>query len=137
MKGIILLSHGPMAKGVYETVQWFFGKEIEQLDYLCLKEDDQQLQFMQSIADKIAGVDSGEGVIVFADLYGGTPCNSCIDLLNDKTELIAGMNLTIILELLGDRLSGKYDMEKLLEMGRQGLVQVKKHEVDMRDDFFD
>lgn len=137
MKGIVLLSHGPMAKGVFETTQWFFGKEIEQFDYLCLQEDDQQADFINNIKDKIAKTDTGEGVILFADLYGGTPCNSCIDLMSERVQLITGMNLTIILELLGNRLSGQYNITELIETGKQGLVHVNSNHVDLDDDFME
>lgn len=137
MKGIVLLSHGSMAKGVYETTQWFFGNEIEQFDYLCLQEDDQQADFINKIKDKIAKTDTGEGVIIFADLFGGTPCNSCIDLMSDCVQLITGMNLTIVLELLGNRLSGIYNIKELIETGKQGLVHVNNNEINLDDDFMD
>ena len=37
MKGIVLLSHGPLAKGMYETTKWFMGDDIAQYEYLCLE----------------------------------------------------------------------------------------------------
>lgn len=137
MKGIILLSHGPMAKGLYETTQWFFGNEIEQYEYLCLQEEDKQDDFMHKVKEKIAKVDTGEGVILFTDLFGGTPCNSCIDLMSDDIQLISGMNLTIVLELLGNRLSNTYDIEKLLATGKDGLLHVNTYHMDTDDDFLD
>jgi len=137
MKGIVLISHGPMAKGLYETTQWFFGKDINQYEYLCLQEDDQQADFIKKIKDKILKTDSGEGVIVFIDLLGGTPCNSCIDLMSDSIQLITGMNLTIVLELLGNRLSGSYNIDELIATGKRGLVHVNNYTLDSDDDFID
>lgn len=137
MKGIILLSHGPMAKGLYETTQWFFGNEIEQYEYLCLQEEDKQDDFIHKVKEKIAKVDTGEGVILFTDLFGGTPCNNCMELMSDDVQLIAGMNLTIVLELLGNRLSNTYDTEKLLATGKDGLLHVNTYHMDVDDDFLD
>lgn len=137
MKGIILLSHGPMAKGLFETTHWFFGNEIEQYDYLCLQEEDQQAAFIEAIKQKITMNDTGDGVIIFADLFGGTPCNSCIDLLGDHVQLITGMNLTIVLELLANRLSDTYHFEDLLRAGKQGMVHVNRYQISSDDDFMD
>lgn len=137
MKGIMLLSHGPMAKGLYETTQWFFGKEIGQYDYVCLQEDDEQAVFIAEVKEKIARLDTGEGVILFADLFGGTPCNSCMELMSDSVQLISGMNLTIVLELLGNRLSNTYDMDALLMTGKQGLIHVNTYKVEEEHDFMD
>lgn len=137
MKGIVLLSHGPMAKGLYETTQWFFGKDIEQYEYLCLQEEEQQADFIKKIKDKISKTDSGEGVIIFTDLFGGTPCNSCIDLMSESIQLITGMNLTIVLEQLGNRLSDTYNIDELIATGKQGLVHVNNYIQDSNDDFMD
>lgn len=137
MKGIVLMSHGPLAKGMYETTKWFMGEEIEQYDYLCLQPTDLIEEFDDKIRETIERVDTGEGVIVFADLFGGTPCNRVLQFMNDKVDVIAGMNLTLVLEQLGNRLSDIYDVYTLVETGKNGVVHVNSFNLSNDDDFLD
>lgn len=125
MKGIILMSHGPLAKGMYETTKLFMGEDIPQYGYLCLEASDAPEDFDVALKEKIKEVDSGEGVILLADLMGGTPCNRAVIALADgNAEMLAGMNLAAVLELLGNRLSGNYDMAGLEQTGKDGVVYV-------------
>ncbi len=121
------MSHGPLARGMYETTQWFMGEDIEQYGYLCLEPSENPEDFAARIREKIAEVDSGEGVILIADLKGGSPCNSAMTLLaqNEGVELLSGMNLALVLELLGRRLSDDYDMPSLIEAGRDGVADIR------------
>ena len=127
MKGIVLLSHGELAKGMYETTKWFMGDDIPQYTYLCLEPGEQPEQYDERIAKAVEEVDSGEGVILLADLLGGTPSNrASLALARGNTDLIAGMNLSVVLQLLGNRLSDEYDMDALEETGKNGVVYVNK-----------
>ena len=125
MKGILLISHGPLCKGMYETTQWFLGTEIEQYDYLCLEPDDTPEQYDEKLAEKLAALDSGDGVYVFCDLMGGTPCNRAMLHLGENVEVIAGMNLAMVLQQLGDRLSDTYDLEALVATSKNGVVNTR------------
>lgn len=125
MKGILLISHGEMAKGLMHSASLFFGGEIEQLDYLCLYEGDSAEEFGEKIKDKLEKLDTGDGVIVLADLYGGTPCNQAIHSLEDQIDVIAGMNLGILVQLLSDRLYGTVQTSELIEAGRNSIVDIR------------
>ncbi|MBQ6335094.1 MAG: PTS sugar transporter subunit IIA [Erysipelotrichaceae bacterium] len=125
MKGIVLMSHGPLAAGMHETSKLFMGDDIPQYTYLCLNAEDSPEGFDEALTAKIKEVDTGEGVILIADLFGGTPCNrAMMQLLNPNVDLIAGMNLAIVLQLLGNRLSDNYDMKELEGVGKDGVVYV-------------
>ncbi|MEA4968435.1 MAG: hypothetical protein VB048_10015 [Bacteroidaceae bacterium] len=137
MKGIALLSHGPMAKGIIETTKWFMGVDIPQFGYLCLEQDDIIEDYDKKISSLIEDIDTGEGVIVFTDLFGGTPCNRCVQFMSNDIDIIAGMNLSIVLEQLGNRLSDSYDFKALVETGRSGIVHLNTMNVDKGDDFLD
>lgn len=75
MKGILLLSHGDMAKGMADSAKLFFGEVIEQMDYLCLHAGDSSEEFAEQLCKKVNELDYGDGVVMLVDLYGGTPCN--------------------------------------------------------------
>ena len=66
-------------------------------------------------------VDSGDGVLIFADMLGGTPCNQALTLVNEKVHLIVGMNLPMILELLGMRETQPAEVSAIIENGRQAI----------------
>ena len=126
MKGIILLSHGPMALGLYETTKWFMDGDIPQYEYMCLEFDDVIEEFDKKLNALIEKVDSGDGVIIFTDLLGGTPFNRCVPLISETIDVFTGMNLTIVLEQLTRRIADNYDFDSLLEISRQGLSHMQK-----------
>ena len=137
MKGILLISHGDMAKGMADSAKLFFGDEISQMKYLCLKEGESPDEFRTALAQQIQDVDTGDGVVILADLYGGTPCNQAIPLLTEKVDLIPGMNLGILVKLLSERDFLDPDIETLIESGQNCIVNVKEMlGMEQKNDFF-
>ena len=137
MKGILLISHGDMAKGMADSAKLFFGDEISQMKYLCLKEGESPDEFRTALAQQIQDVDTGDGVVILADLYGGTPCNQAIPLLTEKVDLIPGMNLGILVKLLSEREFMDPDIATLIESGQNCIVNVKEMlGMEQKNDFF-
>ena len=124
MIGIVLISHGKMAEGMVDSAKLFFGDAIEQLAYVTLNMEDNPEDFQNLLAEAIKEVDGGEGVIVLADLLGGTPSNRAAYLVSDNVQVITGMNLTIFLELMGLRLGGAVDVHNLITTGQSGIVSL-------------
>ena len=100
MIGVVCVSHGKMAEGIVDTVKFLMGDEILQLESLILKMEDDPAVFRNKLDQSIKRVDTGEGFIVLAVLFGVTPANQSIYLLNDKIRVITGMNLPMLMELL-------------------------------------
>ena len=127
MKGIVLISHGEMAKGLADTCRFIMGSSLAQLEYCCLLMGESPESYGARLHKAITDADSGDGVYVFADLYGGTPCNQAIMQLNDGIELLAGVNLPILLEVMTARLSDdSADTEQIIEKARMNLLDVRK-----------
>jgi len=129
MQGIILTSHGEMAKGLLQTTTLFFGQQ-PQLKAFCLMPDDNPDDFGEILKKGMAEVDTGDGVIVMCDMLFGTPCNQMVrniqeDLDNDKVQVLCGMNLAMALQALAMRESGKVTTEDLLENAKQGVADLK------------
>ena len=122
MKGILLISHGPLAEGYIKTLEMFFGEGIPQLDSHILRKDDAAEDFREQLLKKVDSLDSGDGVLVFADLLGGTPCNQSIFIENPNVTVVAGMNLPMLMECLGMRLGGTIDIDALIKTGQDGMV---------------
>lgn len=126
MIGVLLLSHGEMAKGMMNTISLFFGNDIPGLQALCLSENDQVEEFDERIRDALQKLDDGSGVFILCDLYGGTPSNRCAFLLSDRIKVISGINLSLIIELLGIRLSVEdvkdINIPALIETSQKGII---------------
>ena len=135
MIGILLISHGNMASGISSSLKMFFGSEIPQLETLCLSENTNPDTFGEEIGKKIRQLDTSDGVVIFADLIGGTPCNQAFRYISSKVVLIGGMNLPVIMEFLGHRLDeidlNTFDFNSLLDTGRSSL---NKCELIISDD---
>lgn len=125
MLGIVLISHGGMAEGMMDSAKMFFG-ELEQVTACGLQPADSPEEFDGRLQAAIEKVDSGEGVIVLADLLGGTPANRSAYKASKNVQIITGMNLTMLLELLGLRLSGEISVESLIETGQNGIVNLNQ-----------
>lgn len=130
MIGIVLISHGKMADGMLDSYKLFFGEEIPQILSVCLLPENSPEDFDKKIELAISKVDSGDGVLILCDLLGGTPCNRCAYILNDRIQVIAGVNLSILLEFLATRDSLKdiseLDVETLIFVGANGVVSLNK-----------
>ena len=124
-----------MASGISSSLKMFFGSEIPQLETLCLSENTNPDTFGEEIGKKIRQLDTGDGVVIFADLIGGTPCNQAFRYISSKVVLISGMNLPVIMEFLGHRLDeidlNTFDFNSLLDTGRSSL---NKCELTISDD---
>ena len=119
------MSHGQMAAGMLNSAKLFFGDDIAQIEALCLKAEDNPEQFDERIKEAVKKVDDGHGVIAMCDLLGGTPSNRSAYVVSDRVKVITGMNFTMLLELLGKRLSVEdlkdLDLEELMNVGRDGI----------------
>ena len=136
MKGLLLLSHGDLAKGLYNTTTWFFGNDIEQCYYLCLKPDDSTDVFTNLVSEKINELDDGEGVVVMCDLFGGSPFKCALTslLTGGNIKIMTGVNLPMVMEFLGNRLCGEYDLECVVNFAKDGIVNFVAEKKDEQDD---
>ena len=103
MIGLILVTHGRLADQFVEAMEHVVGEQSS-IATVCIGPNDDMEQRRSEIADAIATVDAGEGVIILTDLFGGTPSNLAISLLEaGRIEVIAGINLPMLIRLAGAR----------------------------------
>jgi len=129
MKGIVITSHGPMAQGILETSKLFFGEQ-PQIKACCLSAEDNPDDFVNVLKDAVKKVDTGDGVIVFCDMLFGSPCNCMAriiaeDMESDKVQVITGVNLAMILQILSVREANDVDVAELLKAGNDGIADLK------------
>ena len=129
-----------MSEGMLDSCKLFFGDDIQQVKALTLMAGDNPEDFDEKIKAAIAELDDGSGVIGMVDLLGGTPCNRSALILNDRFQVITGMNFSVLLELLGRRMSvddiSELDMEDLVQTGKDGILSLNAYFKSMQDDDF-
>lgn len=125
MLGVLLISHGNMAEGMVDSLSMFFGKDIKQLDFLSLKPEMGADEFGEKLREKVNDLNDGDGVLIMADMLGGTPCNRALQVINENVDLIVGMNLPTAMELLAAREAGKVDVANLVESAKNSFIDAK------------
>lgn len=103
MIGLVLVTHGALAEEFRAAVEHVVGAQ-EQIATVCIGPDDNMEKRRQDIVDAIAAVESGKGVVLLTDMFGGTPSNLAISLLEkDRVEVIAGINLPMLIKFASIR----------------------------------
>jgi PTS system mannose-specific IIA component len=103
MIGMVLVTHGQLAREFAAALEHVVGPQ-EGLACICIGPDDDMEQRRKEIVEAVERVQDGDGVVVLTDMFGGTPSNLAISLMDEnKVEVIAGMNLPMLIKLAGER----------------------------------
>jgi PTS system mannose-specific IIA component len=103
MIGLVLVTHGQLAAEFVRAMEHVVGPQ-EAIEAICIGPEDDMEARRADIARAVAGVDQGRGVILLTDLFGGTPSNLAISLMEPgRIEVIAGVNLPMLIRLEGAR----------------------------------
>ena len=103
MIGMVLVTHGALAEEFRAALEHVVGAQ-ENLATICIGPDDDMEKRREDIVDAIVKVDTGDGVALLTDMFGGTPSNLAISLLEkDKVEVVAGINLPMLIKLASIR----------------------------------
>ncbi|TPI46281.1 PTS sugar transporter subunit IIA [Mesorhizobium sp. B2-9-1] len=113
MIGLVLVTHGQLATEFRHAVEHVVGPQ-DSFETVAIGADDDMEQRRADIVDAVARVDTGAGVIVLTDMFGGTPSNLAISVMESgRTEVIAGMNLPMLIKLSsirkGDNMAAALD----------------------------
>ena len=99
MIGMVLVTHGRLAAEFIAALEHVVGSQ-SQIEAICIGPDDDMEQRRQDIRDAITRVDDGNGVVILTDMFGGTPSNLAISVMDKaKVEVIAGINLPMLIKL--------------------------------------
>ena len=99
MIGLVLVTHGNLALEFVSAMQHVVGKQ-EQVEAVCIGPEDDMEMRREEILRKAEHVNSGDGTIVLTDMFGGTPSNLAISIMDRaKVEIIAGINLPMLIKL--------------------------------------
>ena len=103
MIGMVLVTHGHLASEFRAALEHVVGPQ-KQLFAISIGPEDDMERRRADIIEAIHEADSGEGVVVLTDMFGGTPSNLAISVMNGgKVEVLAGINLPMLIKLASVR----------------------------------
>ena len=121
MIGLVLVTHGGLAVELINAMEHVVGPQ-ENTAAVCIGPDDDMEHRRADIQNAVSSVETGEGVIILTDMFGGTPSNLAISIMEAKSiEVIAGVNLPILVKLASIRstLDLQSAIAKAQEAGRK------------------
>ena len=99
MIGMVLVTHGRLAAEFIAALEHVVGPQSH-VAAVCIGPEDDMEQRRQDILDCVRAVDSGDGVALLTDMFGGTPSNLAISVMSrPKVEVLAGINLPMLVKL--------------------------------------
>ena len=99
MIGMVLVTHGRLAAEFVAALEHVVGPQ-QRIATVCIGPDDDMEQRRREILENVARVDDGDGVVLLTDMFGGTPSNLAISVLDRaRVEVIAGVNLPMLIKL--------------------------------------
>jgi mannose PTS system EIIA component len=101
MIGIFLITHGTLGESLIQCASHVLNRRPEQIVQLGVSAQDDPLDLMPVALDMLKWVDSGDGVVVLTDVFGATPANMAVKLLQPgRVAGIAGVNVPMLLRML-------------------------------------
>ncbi len=97
--GLVLVTHGNLAQEFISAMQHVVGKQ-DKIEAVCIGPEDDMEMRRSEILKKVEETDSGQGVVVLTDMFGGTPSNLAISIMDRaNVEIIAGVNLPMLIKI--------------------------------------
>jgi PTS system mannose-specific IIA component len=99
MIGLVIVTHGRLAVEFRAALEHVVGPQA-QIEAITIGPDDNGEQCRKDIVEAVKRVDSGDGVAILTDMFGGTPSNLAISVMSrPKVEVLAGINLPMLVKL--------------------------------------
>ena len=103
MIGLVIVTHGRLAEEFVYAMEHVVGPQAGVIA-VCIGPEDDMEQRRRDILKSVAQVDDGQGVILLTDMFGGTPSNLAISVMEQtRAEVIAGLNLPMLIKLASVR----------------------------------
>jgi PTS system mannose-specific IIA component len=103
MIGLVIVTHGNLACEFIAATVHVVGPQPN-VEAVCIGPDDDMEERRQNILDAVARVDDGDGAILLTDMFGGTPSNLAISVMEKRNvEVLAGINLPMLIKLASAR----------------------------------
>ena len=127
MIGVLIIAHGSLGESLVGAVTHVLGARPAQFDVFSVSASDDPLLLLPKARAALDAVDTGEGAVVFSDLYGATPCNLAIKLARPgRVEVVSGVNLPMLVRAFTYRTKGMDTLvKKAISGGCEGVLHVE------------
>jgi len=128
MIGLLIISHCELGKELLNAAELIFGR-LESAKAISITQTTESEELLKMIAGDIKALDSGQGVLLLTDMFGGTPSNLSLSFLKEEmVEVLTGVNLPMVVEVAQnrERLSLNELGEKAQEAGMRGIALAGK-----------
>jgi PTS system mannose-specific IIA component len=117
MIGLVIVTHGGLAREFHAALEHVVGPQT-QLETISIDPEDDVEARRQEILAAVRRVDTGAGVVLLTDMFGGTPSNLSISILDEaNVEVIAGVNLPMLVKLASIR--GDAPLAKAVDLAKE------------------
>ncbi|MBL8431209.1 MAG: PTS fructose transporter subunit IIA [Dechloromonas sp.] len=129
MIGILLITHGSFGEALVQNACHVLNKRPVQVNQLGVSAQDDPLDLLPLARQMLALVDDGEGALVLTDVFGATPANLALKLLEPgRVEGLTGVNLPMLLRALTYREKGmEIVLQRARDGGRDGVINMLEH----------
>jgi PTS system ascorbate-specific IIA component len=127
MIGILIIAHDTLPESLVKAVTHVLGTRPPQFETLSVLASDDPLNLLPAARERVRSLDTGEGVLIFSDIYGATPCNLASKLLvPGRVEVIAGVNLPMLVRAFTYRVKGMDTLiPKAISGGCDGVLHIE------------
>ena len=117
MIGVVIVTHGNLAKEFRSALEHVVGPQ-ENIATICIQPDDDMEERRVAILKAISAVNRGDGCVLLTDMFGGTPSNLAISVMDDAhVEVIAGINLPMLVKLA--RVREECTMQEAIKLAQE------------------
>lgn len=128
MIGLLIVTHCELGTEFLNAAKFIVGR-IEKAETISITETTGSEQIRKVIEEKVKALDTGKGVIILTDMFGGTPSNLSLSFLKEgEVEVLTGVNLPMIIAIIQNRSDQKLAVlaEKAREAGTKGISLASK-----------
>ncbi|MEJ2725702.1 MAG: PTS sugar transporter [Deltaproteobacteria bacterium] len=128
MIGLLIVTHCDLGAELLNAAEFIVGK-VDKADTVAITETTESEKLRKLIENKVTALNSGDGVIILTDMFGGTPSNLSLSFLkNEQIEVLTGVNLPMLIAIIQNRSDIKLSAlaEKAQEAGKAGISLASK-----------
>jgi PTS system mannose-specific IIA component len=127
MIGVLIVAHDTLPDSLVKAVTHVLGMRPPQFETLSVAATDDPFDLLPAAREVVRSLDTGDGVLIFSDIYGATPCNLASKLQQPgRVELIAGVNLPMLVRAFTYRAKGMDTMiVKAISGGCDGVLHIQ------------
>ncbi len=132
MIGLLVVAHGRLGESLIDCATYMLGKRPEHLLSLDLSSESDPERLLARAREKIAQLDEGDGVLILADIYGATPCNTVCRLVTPgRVEAVAGASVPMLLKAITYRREPLAQLaDRVVRGAREGAFHIHTETAD-------